>query len=60
MPSSDTWRQWVHELDEPPGQYSVEARAIDGDGVPQPEEPAPVAPDGAQGYHRIEVRIDGA
>jgi DMSO/TMAO reductase YedYZ molybdopterin-dependent catalytic subunit len=60
VPSSDTWRQWVYELDEAPGQYTIEARAIDGDGEPQPEERAPVAPDGAQGYHRIGVRIDGA
>jgi hypothetical protein len=30
----------------------VEARAFDGDGVPQTEETAPVAPNGAQGYPR--------
>ncbi len=59
VPSSDTWRQWSYVFDEPPGEYTVEVRAIDGDGDPQPEEPASVAPNGAQGYHRIGIRIDG-
>ena len=38
--------------------YGVVARAIDGDGVPQPEGPAPVAPNGAEGYHRVRIRVD--
>ena len=57
VPSTDTWVQWVHHWDAQPGTHTVQVRAIDGDGVPQPEEPAPVAPDGAQGYHRITVKV---
>jgi len=57
VPSSDTWVQWVYYLDAEPGRHIIEARAIDGDGNPQPEQPAPVAPDGAQGYHRISLDI---
>ncbi len=60
VPSEDTWVQWVYRWDSAPGDHVVEARAIDGMGDPQPEEPKPVAPDGAQGYHRITVKIDAA
>jgi DMSO/TMAO reductase YedYZ molybdopterin-dependent catalytic subunit len=52
VPSSDTWVQWMVTLDLEPGRYMVESRAFDGDGVPQTEETAPVAPNGAQGYPR--------
>jgi hypothetical protein len=57
VPSNDTWVQWMYEFDGEPGTYIVEARAIDGDGEPQPEEPRAVAPDGAQGYHRITLSV---
>ena len=55
VPSNDTWVQWVYYLDAEPGRHVIEARAIDGDDSPQPEQPRPVAPDGAQGYHRITI-----
>ena len=51
---------WVYRLDTGSldgGRHAIEVRAIDGDGEPQPEEPRPVAPDGAQGYHRIVVSV---
>jgi DMSO/TMAO reductase YedYZ molybdopterin-dependent catalytic subunit len=57
VPSNDTWVQWVHRWPTIPGRHIVEARAIDGAGEPQPSEPRPVAPDGAQGYHRITVEV---
>ncbi|MEP1125666.1 MAG: molybdopterin-dependent oxidoreductase [Ilumatobacter sp.] len=59
VPTADTWVQWVHRWDTAglDGVYIVEVRAIDGDGEPQPEEPRAVAPDGAQGYHRIAIEI---
>jgi DMSO/TMAO reductase YedYZ molybdopterin-dependent catalytic subunit len=57
VPSNDTWVQWVHRIAPPPGRRLIEARAIDGDGVPQPEEYAPVAPDGAQGYPRLTINV---
>jgi DMSO/TMAO reductase YedYZ molybdopterin-dependent catalytic subunit len=58
VPSNDTWVQWVYRYSGSPGRHVVEARAIDGAGEVQPEEPAPVAPDGAQGYHRLSFEID--
>jgi len=57
VPSKDTWVQWVYRLEAGPGEHTVEARAIDGDGAPQPEGPRPVAPNGAEGYHRIRLRL---
>lgn len=56
-PSDDTWVQWRYALDAGPGEHAVEVRAFDGDGVPQPQGPRPVAPNGAEGYHRIRVRF---
>ena len=61
VPTEDTWVQWVYRWDTSdvePGDHRVQARAIDGDGVPQPEGPAPVAPNGAEGYHRVRIRVD--
>jgi DMSO/TMAO reductase YedYZ molybdopterin-dependent catalytic subunit len=50
-PISDaTWRQWRTTVDLAPGEHVIEARATDGDGVPQTSEYAPPAPDGATGY----------
>ncbi|NNE12726.1 MAG: molybdopterin-dependent oxidoreductase, partial [Ilumatobacter sp.] len=59
VPSDDTWRQWRYRwTDATPGRHSVRARAFDGDGVPQPEEPKRVDPDGAQGYHQVRFDLD--
>jgi DMSO/TMAO reductase YedYZ molybdopterin-dependent catalytic subunit len=58
VPSDDTWRQWRYRwTDAMPGAHSVRARAYDGDGVVQPSEPKAPAPDGAQGYHRVEFEV---
>lgn len=60
VPSVDTWVQWVYRLQgATPGDHSIEARALDGNGEEQPQEPAAVAPNGAQGYHRISLTVDG-
>ena len=58
-PSDDTWRQWRYRwADFTPGEHTVRARAYDGEGVPQPEGPKPVAPDGAEGYHRVRFEVE--
>ncbi len=57
VPSNDTWKQWMLTLDLEPGRHMIESRAFDGDGVPQTEETAPVAPNGAQGYPRRSVEV---
>lgn len=58
VPSDDTWRQWVYRWeDAEPGDHNVRARAYDGNGDVQPLGPKPVAPDGAEGYHRVEFSV---
>ena len=42
------------------GTHSLQVRAIDGTGMTQPEGPKDVRPDGAEGWHRIAVRVDAA
>jgi len=50
-----TWRQWRTTWTPRPGQHRIEVRATDGDGETQTEVRTPVAPDGASGWHTIEV-----
>lgn len=56
--SQSTWRQWVMVWDAEPGEYSVEVRATDGEGVTQTEERHAPAPDGATGYHGISLTVE--
>ncbi|MEL7976072.1 molybdopterin-dependent oxidoreductase [Isoptericola sp. F-RaC21] len=53
----DTWRQWRLDWDAPPGDHHVAVRATDADGNVQVEAEAPPAPDGATGWHTIELTI---
>lgn len=55
--SRDTWYQWQLSLPLTPGQYEVQVRATDLNGVPQVEERSQVAPDGATGFHTIRVDV---
>jgi hypothetical protein len=56
--SLDTWRQWVWDWEATPGRHTLEARATDGDGVLQTEEPSPPFPDGATGWHAVAITVD--
>ena len=57
----DTWRQYVYNWDAKPGQYTLQVRATDGEGVLQTAEERPPhgggGTDGAQGYHTVEVTV---
>ena len=53
----DTWKQWKYAWDAKPGRYVVRARAIDLNGQVQIAERAPVAPDGATGYHTVGIEV---
>jgi len=55
--SIDTWRQWVYRWTATPGRYGIEVRATDGRGVVQTPEVAPPEPDGATGWHLIDVNV---
>jgi DMSO/TMAO reductase YedYZ molybdopterin-dependent catalytic subunit len=56
-PSIDTWRQWVFEWAATPGKHRLQVRAEDGNDDLQIEFEAPPAPDGATGWHTIEVTV---
>ncbi|MFU8871843.1 molybdopterin-dependent oxidoreductase [Micromonospora sp. SL4-19] len=55
--SVDTWVQWSWRWDATPGEHTLQVRATDADGVTQPEERRPVAPDGATGWHTVRVTV---
>jgi DMSO/TMAO reductase YedYZ molybdopterin-dependent catalytic subunit len=59
VPSTDTWRQWVWEWDAEPGEYRLQVRATTADGEVQTSELAQPVPDGASGWHTIDVTVDG-
>ena len=51
----DTWRQWYLEHDFTPGPHTIAVRATDGTGRTQTGSVRPPRPDGATGYHTIQV-----
>ncbi len=53
----NAWRQWVLRWDAPPGRHRIEVRATDGSGETQIEQRTPVAPDGASGWHTIDLDV---
>lgn len=55
--SADTWVQWRLDWPAESGAHTIECRALSADGETQTSEPADVVPDGAQGWHRIEVSV---
>ena len=57
--TADAWRQWFFEWDATSGEHRLEVRAIDADGLVQTGEPARPAPDGAQGWDTVTLRVDG-
>lgn len=55
--SADTWVQWRLPWTAESGAHTIECRAISADGETQTSDPADVVPDGAQGWHRIQVSV---
>ncbi|MPV38790.1 molybdopterin-dependent oxidoreductase, partial [Georgenia subflava] len=53
----DTWRQWFFRWDAPAGTHSLEVRATGQDGEIQTGERVGVVPDGATGWHRVDVQV---
>ena len=56
----ESWVQWHRAWTPTAGTHSLQVRAIDGTGMTQPEGPKDVRPDGAEGWHRVAVRVDAA
>ncbi len=55
--SVDAWRQWWIEWDATPGDHRLQVRATDGDGATQTERRARPVPDGATGWHELDVTV---
>jgi DMSO/TMAO reductase YedYZ molybdopterin-dependent catalytic subunit len=55
--SIDTWRQWVYPWDATPGRHTLQVRATDRTGRTQTSDRADVIPDGATGWHTIDVQV---
>lgn len=55
--SDTTWVQWVVPWDATPGSHTIQVRATDGNGMVQDELRSPPAPDGARGWHTIQVSV---
>lgn len=58
MPTVDSWVQWVHTVDFPPGEHVLQVRATDATGERQPAEHQDPFPDGATGWHTVRVEVD--
>jgi DMSO/TMAO reductase YedYZ molybdopterin-dependent catalytic subunit len=56
-PTVDAWRQWVLMWAATPGTHQIRVRATDATGETQTEKKAPPAPDGASGWHTIQVDV---
>lgn len=52
-----TWRQWWIDWDANPGMRTISVRATDGTGVLQSSKSVPVMPNGAEGWHTIDVTV---
>jgi len=52
-----TWVQWRYDWDAQPGKHTIRVRAVDGTGASQIEKETGVRPDGATGYHSVDVSI---
>jgi DMSO/TMAO reductase YedYZ molybdopterin-dependent catalytic subunit len=55
--SDTTWVQWMAPWDATPGDHVIQVRATDGNGALQEERPSPPAPDGARGWHTIQLSV---
>ena len=56
--STDTWRQWSWQWQAAPGSYTIRVRATDARGGTQTSTRAPVAPDGATGWHSVGITVE--
>ncbi|WP_432831826.1 molybdopterin-dependent oxidoreductase [Dactylosporangium sp. CA-092794] len=57
VPSTDTWRQWTLQWQATPGRHRLTVRATDNGGQTQTDAVAPPDPDGATGWHSVNVEV---
>jgi hypothetical protein len=52
-----TWVLWRAAVSLPPGEHKITVRTTDGDGNLQTDRKSPTQPDGATGYHSINITV---
>ncbi|MEO3816890.1 molybdopterin-dependent oxidoreductase [Plantactinospora sp. B24E8] len=55
--STDTWVQWSWRWTATPGDHTLQVRATDATGAVQTGQRRPVDPDGATGWHTVQVTV---
>ena len=55
--SSDTWREWSYSWQATPGKHVIRVRATDNTGATQTSTPARPDPNGAQGWHSVQISV---
>jgi DMSO/TMAO reductase YedYZ molybdopterin-dependent catalytic subunit len=55
--SADTWVQWRYDWTAKPGQHTLRVRATGANGEVQTSALANTVPDGATGFHEIQVQV---
>ncbi|MGB5758465.1 MAG: molybdopterin-dependent oxidoreductase, partial [Acidimicrobiales bacterium] len=53
----DAWIQWLLPWTAVEGKHVIQVRATDGTGETQTSTPAPPAPNGASGWHRVGIEV---
>jgi hypothetical protein len=53
----DTWRQWYYSWNATPGTHTIQVRATDNTGYTQTATRHGMEPDGATGYHTIQLPV---
>ena len=54
----ESWVQWHRAWTPTAGRHRIQVRATDGDGITQSSREVPPAPNGAEGWHTINVNVD--
>ena len=57
VPSVDTWRQWALAWTAAPGKHRLTVRATDNGGETQTDALSPPDPNGATGWHSVDVTV---
>lgn len=55
--TTDSWRQWSYVWSATEGDHQIQVRATDASGYTQTGEEADVKPDGATGWHTLDVTV---
>ena len=53
----ESWVQWHREWTPAAGRHQIRVRATDGDGATQSQQEVPPRPDGAEGWHTLNVTV---